>query len=208
MSKSIKLNYTEKFPVVEMFHSIQGEGFHVGRPAFFIRFGGCDVCCNWCDEKVSWDESIYPLLSVEEIISQLLESGADSVVFTGGEPFRNNIKIINEELRNRKIYCIAETSGIYEITGKWDWLTLSPKEHYPPFIPNYKLINELKVVIKKESDFRWAESNALKVPSNVVLFLQPEWHNFSEIISFIIDYIKKNPKWRLSLQVHKFLNIP
>jgi len=199
---------TEKLPVVETFYSIQGEGLFTGKPSFFIRLGGCDVCCTWCDEKLAWDESLYPQIPVEQIVNEVLKTKAESVVVTGGEPFRHNLKTLTELIQRKGIYCQVETSGTGIITGTWDWITLSPKQQQPPLQSVYEQANELKVVIQKEEDFLWAEKNASAVSSDVLLFLQPEWSQFHEILPFIMRYIKNNPKWRLSVQVHKFLNIP
>jgi len=198
----------EKLPVVEMFNSIQGEGIHTGKPAFFIRLGGCDVCCTWCDEKIAWDASLFPLISVDEIVQKVLDSGANTAVITGGEPFRYDLQELTERLAKNHIACMAETSGTGKITGQWSWITISPKAQQHPLPENYQYANELKVVIQKEQDFLWAEKNASEVQSHVVLYLQPEWSRFREILPHIIRYIKDNPKWRLSVQVHKFLNIP
>jgi 7-carboxy-7-deazaguanine synthase len=199
---------TEKLPVVETFYSIQGEGLHTGKPAFFIRLGGCDVCCTWCDEKLAWDESLYPLLPVGQIVENISKTKAQSVVVTGGEPFRHNLGSLTTMLHERGMYCFVETSGTGLITGTWDWITLSPKQQQPPLPGALEKTKELKVVIQKEQDFLWAEKNASAVSSEVFLFLQPEWSRFHEILPSIIRYIKENPKWRLSVQVHKFLNIP
>lgn len=195
-------------PVVEMFHSIQGEGLNTGKPAFFIRLAGCDVCCNWCDEKIAWDEEAFPLVSIKEIIAQVLESKANTVVVTGGEPFRHNLALLTDTLHLKNIVCMAETSGTGEITGLWDWITLSPKEKHPPLHQNFQFANELKVVIQKITDFSWAERCAVQVCSGAVLYLQPEWSRIDEILPDIVRYIKINPKWRLSVQVHKFIHIP
>jgi organic radical activating enzyme len=195
-------------PVVETFSSIQGEGLNTGKPAFFIRLGGCDVCCTWCDEKIAWDESLYTRHSVDDLVEQATKSQASTVVVTGGEPFRHNLGLLTDELKKRNILSMAETSGTAIITGQWDWITLSPKQQQPPLLKNLQLADELKVVIQKTEDFAWAEENALKTKSTAVLYLQPEWSRFHEILPDIIRYIKQYPKWRLSVQVHKFLNIP
>jgi 7-carboxy-7-deazaguanine synthase len=195
-------------PVVEMFHSIQGEGLNTGKPAFFIRLAGCDVCCTWCDEKIAWDEAAFPRCSIDEMIGQILESKTNTVVITGGEPFRHNLSLLTETLHQYGMICMAETSGTGEITGRWNWITLSPKKKHPPLQQNYQLANELKVVIQKETDFSWAEHCAVQVGSGAVLYLQPEWSRIDEILPQMIRYIKNNPKWRLSVQMHKFINIP
>lgn len=197
-----------KLPVVETFNSIQGEGFNSGRAAYFIRLGGCDVCCTWCDEKIAWDSKQFPLIDINVLVEDLLKSKADTVVITGGEPFRYNLELLTDLIRENNIQLMAETSGTETISGKWDWITMSPKKHFPPLPENYNLINELKVVIQKPEDFEWAEKNRRLCREHTHLYLQSEWSNFAEIMPKIIDYIKQNPHWRLSVQTHKFLNIP
>lgn len=197
-----------KIPVVEMFHSIQGEGLHTGKPAFFIRLAGCDVCCTWCDERIAWDETLFPLLTIDEIVDNVKKSNANTVVVTGGEPFRHRLEELTNKLEQMGITRMVETSGTEKITGQWSWITMSPKKHQPPLPENYLKTNELKVVIQKETDFQWAEHNASLVSNETVLYLQPEWSCFDEIMPKIVQYIKSNPQWRLSVQVHKFLNIP
>jgi 7-carboxy-7-deazaguanine synthase len=208
MKENHHLIQTTHLPVVETFSSIQGEGLHTGKPAFFIRLGGCDVCCTWCDEKIAWDESLYDRQSVDMLVEMAMNSRGSTVVVTGGEPFRHNLNQLSTELKKRNILCMAETSGTAIITGKWDWITLSPKQQQPPLLNNLQMADELKVVIQKTADFEWAEENALKTKSDAVLYLQPEWSRFHEILPEIIRYIQQHLKWRLSVQVHKFLNIP
>ncbi len=198
----------EKLPVVETFYSIQGEGLNTGKPAFFIRLGGCDVCCTWCDEKIAWDESIFPRMSTIELIKLVEQSGSSTVVLTGGEPFRHKLTSLTDELVSRNIRCMVETSGTEIITGTWDWITVSPKKQHPPLPQSLLQANELKVVVQKKEDFLWAEENASKTRLNIELYLQPEWSRINEILPEIIRYIKHNSKWRLSVQLHKFINIP
>lgn len=202
------LNINDKLPVVEMFYSIQGEGYNSGYSAYFIRLAGCDVCCNWCDEKVAWDLSQYPLLNTDELLKNVLISNAKAVVITGGEPFKHNLELLSSKLKENNITLMAETSGTEAITGFWDWITMSPKIHHPPLDENYAIVNELKVVIQKPEDFLWAEANYTKCKPNTPSFLQAEWNKFDTIMPQIISYVKKNPHWRLSVQTHKFLNIP
>lgn len=199
---------TDNLPIVEMFSSIQGEGLNTGKAAFFIRLGGCDVCCTWCDEKIAWDESQYPQISIDSIIDQVRKSHAKTVVVTGGEPFRHNLSSLTNLLQKQNILCMAETSGTELISGEWNWITLSPKKHHPPIDANYRMADELKVVIQKDEDFIWAVENASYVKPETELYLQPEWNNRYEILPRIIRYIIENPQWRLSVQMHKFLNIP
>lgn len=195
-------------PVVETFYSIQGEGEHSGKAAFFIRLGGCDVCCTWCDEKKSWDDSIYPKYEINDIVMSAIGSKAKAVVITGGEPFRHNMTELTKLFKQNNFYTSVETSGTEPLTGIWDWITLSPKKNSPPLEKFYKIANELKVVIQNKEDFLWAEKNQELANPNCVKYLQPEWSNFNNIIQEIIHYIKSNQQWRLSVQTHKFLNIP
>jgi len=204
----MNFDINNRLPVVETFYSIQGEGFNNGRAAYFIRLGGCDVCCTWCDEKIAWDSKQFPLIDVEVLLDEVLKTKADTVVITGGEPFRYNLDLLSSLIKKNKLLLMAETSGTEPISGNWDWITMSPKKHYPPLAENYNLINELKVVIQKPEDFAWAEINSKLCNENTQLYLQSEWSNFAEIMPEIIEYIKLNPKWRLSVQTHKFLNIP
>lgn len=194
-------------PLKEEFYSIQGEGFNTGEAAYFIRVAGCNIGCEWCDEKDSWNAENFPLVEVDTIVENVLKNQTKSVVFTGGEPLMYNLDYACELLKKNNIKTFLETSGTYPITGKWDWICLSPKLKRKPLKENYSNINELKVVIYEKSDLLWAEENAKFVDDNCYLFLQPEWSKFSENIKFIIDYILKNPKWRISLQIHKYLNI-
>lgn len=197
-----------KLPVVETFNSIQGEGFNCGKAAYFIRLGGCDVCCTWCDEKIAWNSKQFPLIDINVLVEDLIKSKANTVVITGGEPFRYNLISLTDLIKKNNIKLMAETSGTESITGNWDWITMSPKKHLPPLKENYNLIDELKVVIQKPEDFKWAEINKNLCSDKTNFYLQAEWSNFAEIMPQIIDYVKQNPHWRLSVQTHKFLNIP
>jgi len=201
------MKQTYYLPVVETFYSIQGEGYHSGRAAFFIRLGGCDVCCTWCDEKKSWDDSIYPKYEINDIVMSAIESKAKAVIVTGGEPFRYDMTALTKLFKQNNFYTSVETSGTEPLTGIWDWITLSPKKNSPPLEKFYKIANEIKVVIQNKEDFLWAEKNQELVNTNCVKYLQPEWSNFNNIIQEIIRYIKSNQQWRLSVQTHKFLNI-
>ncbi|OFX58743.1 MAG: 7-carboxy-7-deazaguanine synthase QueE [Bacteroidetes bacterium GWA2_30_7] len=197
-----------KLPLIEEFYSLQGEGFNTGKPAYFIRLGGCDIGCKWCDAKFTWNKQFHNLTNVQEIVNNALLVSAKSIVVTGGEPLSYNLDILCQKLKKHNFETFIETSGCYEITGIWDWICLSPKENNPPLEPIYNIANELKVIISSEKDFEWAEINAAKINKNATLFLQPEWSVYDKIISKIVDYIKINPKWRISLQSHKFMNIP
>jgi len=197
----------EVLPLMEAFYSIQGEGFHKGKASYFIRIGGCDVGCHWCDVKESWDAQEHPLISTKNIVKNSLEY-SEMVVVTGGEPLMWDMTNLTRELRenNKKIH--IETSGAYELTGNWDWICLSPKKQMKPVDEIYKKADELKVIIYNNDDFKFAEDQAKKISSKAHLFLQPEWENREKMIPIMVEYIKKNPKWKISLQTHKYLNIP
>lgn len=197
-----------KLPLVEAFYTIQGEGQHSGKAAFFIRIGGCDVGCSWCDTKFSWNPEIHPLVEIEEIIEKINESGADSVVVTGGEPLAYNLNKLCNLFRENKLKTFLETSGAYQLSGDWDWICLSPKQSMPPEKRIFQEADELKMIVQTKSDFAWAEKNAARVGKSCKLFLQPEWSQFEKVIPLVVDYVKSNPKWNISLQVHKFMHIP
>lgn len=190
-----------------MFYSIQGEGFHAGKPSFFIRLAGCNICCSWCDEKIAWSTDVAKMLTIDQIIDHYEIYNSHIVVLTGGEPFLHNLKPLVEFFRARNISVHAETSGVYQINVPIDWITLSPKKHLPPIEENFTKCHELKVIIGNSADLEWAELCASKVYHNNI-YLQPEWGKRKTSIPIVIDYIKKNPKWRLSVQMHKLLNIP
>ena len=195
-------------PIVEDFYTLQGEGYHTGKPAYFIRVGGCDVGCRWCDTKFSWRADLHPLIEVDEIIDKILKTSSNAVVITGGEPLSYNLQYFTNRLKEYNIETFLETSGAYQLTGTWDWICLSPKKQNPPLENILKLANELKVIIYNQDDIFWAEKNAKKMNTDCLLFLQPEWSKYEENIEMIVEYIKKNPKWRISLQAHKFMHIP
>lgn len=208
MEKRPVLKDVDQLPVVEEFFSLQGEGFQTGKAAYFIRLGGCDIGCNWCDSRFSWNPDIHPVIETKTIIDRVKQSGADSVVITGGEPLMWNLDILCNGLKINNISTFLETSGAYPLSGKWDWICLSPKKNMPPVIENCKVADELKVIIQDKSDFEWAEKYNSMVSNTCKLFLQPEWSRFDDIIADIVDYVKKNPNWRISLQVHKYMHIP
>lgn len=198
----------EKLPVMEEFYTIQGEGYNTGMASYFIRIGGCDIGCHWCDVKESWNANLHPLTLADAVVKNAIESKTNAVVITGGEPLIYNLSYLTEQLRKNKIKTFVETSGAYPITGVWDWICLSPKKTMAPQLECYKIANELKVIIYNKHDFIWAEEQAAKVNSNAHLFLQPEWSKINELLPQIIDYVKNNTKWRISLQTHKYMNIP
>ena len=195
-------------PLMEDFYTIQGEGFYQGHAAYFIRLGGCDVGCVWCDVKESWDASQHPLVSVEEMSRRAKESGSNIAVVTGGEPVMYDLTALTASLKRAGLRTNIETSGVYPLTGTWDWVCFSPKKFKTPDPSIFDKANELKVIVYNKSDFSWAEEFAGKVNKKCELFLQPEWSKEKEILPLIIDYVKANPKWKLSLQIHKYMNIP
>lgn len=198
---------TNLLPVMEQFYSIQGEGFYQGSAAFFIRLGGCDVGCVWCDVKDSWDVDSHKKYSVEEIISNTNNYPTDLVVITGGEPLMHNLEEFTSQLKSSGKKTNLETSGTHPLTGSWDWICFSPKKFKAPLPEIYNLANELKVIVFNQSDFEFAEKFALLVSKNCKLYLQPEWSNSEKMTPFIIEYVKCNPKWEISLQIHKYMNI-
>jgi len=193
---------------MEHFYTIQGEGYYQGRAAYFVRLGGCDVGCPWCDVKESWDASIHPQLSVEEIVSTVVESGAKICVITGGEPLMYDLHEFTAALRKNNIRAHVETSGAYPARGTFDWVTVSPKRYKPPVESILPLASELKVVINHRNDFRWAEQYAAKVSKECRLYLSPEWEQQEEMAPEMIEYVKENQQWEISLQIHKYLNVP
>jgi len=195
-------------PIMEHFYTIQGEGFHSGRAAYFIRIAGCDVGCVWCDVKESWDANAHKNVSVTQLVEFVKGSGTDFCVITGGEPCMYDIDALTSKLRKKGIEVAIETSGCYPLKGKVDWYCFSPKKFKSPIEDAYNLANELKVVISHPSDFDWAETHALKTNPSCQLYLQPEWNKQERFLPMIIDYVKKHPKWKVSLQTHKFMNIP
>jgi 7-carboxy-7-deazaguanine synthase len=197
-----------ELPLVEDFFTVQGEGWHTGKAAYFIRLGGCDVGCSWCDSRFSWDPELHPLMKTDEIIERAVGSGADSVVITGGEPLMWNLDYLCSGLKLNKICTFIETSGAYPLSGKWDWICLSPKRNIPPSENICRKADELKVIIETSNDFLWAEKYRKLVNRNCRLFLQPEWSRFENIIQEIVDYVRRNPSWRISLQAHKYMHIP
>ena len=200
-------------PVMEAFYTLQGEGFHQGKAAYFIRLAGCDVGCFWCDVKDSWDSTLHPKKTIQEIIKDItlqrsLVNGNPIIVVTGGEPLLHNLDLLTQELRTFNFKTHVETSGSSSLSGYWDWICLSPKKFKKPLPEVLSVAHELKVIIYNKSDFKWAEENAAQVSPNCKLYLQPEWSKAAQVTPFIIDYIKSNPRWQLSLQVHKYINIP
>jgi organic radical activating enzyme len=201
-----------RLPVMESFYTIQGEGYYQGRAAYFIRLGGCDVGCVWCDVKESWDASKHPLESIESIVTKAVQSSPANdgrlVVITGGEPLMHNLDSLTSELKNAGFHTNLETSGSSPLSGTWDWICLSPKKFKAPLTEVIAAADELKVVIFNKSDFDWAEKFAAQVSPSCKLFLQPEWERSQQMTSLIIDYIKQHPQWEFSLQLHKYIHVP
>jgi organic radical activating enzyme len=202
------LNAGKLLPLMEEFYTIQGEGFNTGKPAYFIRIGGCDVGCHWCDVKESWDANLHPLTTAEKIIENVLDSKTPAVVVTGGEPLIYNLVYLTDLLKQHNIQTYIETSGAYPLTGNWDWICLSPKKTMLPKEENYKAAHELKIIVFNKHDFIWAEEQAQKVSKDCYLYLQPEWSKRNEITPLIVEYVKQNPRWMISLQTHKYIDIP
>ena len=202
------LQHTTPLPVMEHFYTIQGEGYHQGKAAYFIRLGGCDVGCVWCDVKDSWDAAKHPKYEVQNLVSEISKTPTEIVVITGGEPLMHNLDELTTTLQQAGLKTNIETSGAHHLSGKWDWICLSPKKFKAPLPEILPMANELKVVVFNKSDFEWAEQYAEKVSPDCKLYLQPEWDKAAQVTPLIIDYIKAHPKWELSLQVHKYINVP
>jgi len=199
---------TTSLPVMEAFYTLQGEGYHQGRAAYFIRLGGCDVGCVWCDVKDSWDAEKHPKLSIESIVTEACKYPGRLAVITGGEPLLHNLDELTKALQDKGFETNIETSGSSVMSGNWDWICLSPKKFKAPVPANLALAHELKVVVFNKHDFEWAELHAAQVNANCKLYLQPEWDKAAEITPLIVDYIKAHPQWELSLQTHKYINVP
>ena len=197
----------QNVPLMEEFYTIQGEGYHSGRAAYFVRIGGCDVGCHWCDVKESWDSSLHPTTPVQQIADNA-HAYAETIVVTGGEPLMWNMEPLTSALKAQKMSIHIETSGAYPLSGHWDWICLSPKKTMPPKKELYPVADELKIIVYNANDFKWAEQHAAQVKDTCKLYLQPEWSRREEVIPLITDYVMKNPKWQISLQSHKYIGIP
>ncbi len=192
---------------MEQFYTIQGEGFYQGRAAYFVRLGGCDVGCSWCDVKESWDAEAHPQKSIEDIISSIQETAANLVVITGGEPLLHQLDEFTERLQAARLRTNIETSGSSSMSGHWDWVCLSPKKFKAPLPEAHAAANELKIIIYNNDDFKWAEKHAALVNPACKLYLQPEWSKADIMLPLIIDYVKANPKWEISMQLHKYMGV-
>jgi 7-carboxy-7-deazaguanine synthase len=199
---------TTSLPVMEAFYTLQGEGYHQGRAAYFIRLGGCDVGCVWCDVKDSWDAEKHPKITIDTIVAEACKYPGRLAVITGGEPLLHNLDELTKALQDKGFETNIETSGSSIMSGNWDWICLSPKKFKAPVPANLTLAHELKVVVFNKHDFEWAELHAAQVNANCKLYLQPEWDKAAEITPLIVDYIKAHPQWELSLQTHKYINVP
>ena len=202
-----QVNLGQMLPLMEEFYTIQGEGFHKGTAAYFIRVGGCDVGCHWCDVKESWNAKLHPPTRIDTIADNA-EKYSNTIVITGGEPLTWNMSPLTESLKSKGMQVHIETSGAYPLTGIWDWICLSPKKIKLPTEEVYKVANELKVIVFNNDDFKFAEEQAAKVNDDCILYLQPEWSKREKMIPVMVDYVMNNPKWKVSLQTHKYLNIP
>jgi len=210
MNLKFDLQAVEKgtlLPLMEAFYTLQGEGYHKGSAAYFIRIGGCDVGCHWCDVKESWDAERHPPTPIDQIVSSA-KSYSDTVVVTGGEPLMWNMDPLCQALHQLEIQIHIETSGAYPVTGSWDWFCLSPKKNKLPIDQAYACADELKMIIYNKDDFKFAEQQAERVGAECKLFLQPEWSRREKLMPLIVEYVLQNPRWKASLQTHKYLNIP
>ena len=194
-------------PLMEEFYTIQGEGYHKGSAAYFVRIGGCDVGCHWCDVKESWDAEKHPPTEISTIINNAKQY-SDTIVVTGGEPLMWNMSPLTSGLRNENLATHIETSGAFTLSGDWDWICLSPKKRMLPLDDIYKVADELNVIVYNQNDFVFAEEQAAKVQPNCKLFLQPEWSKREQVMPMVVDYVLQHPKWKASLQTHKYMNIP
>ena len=197
-----------QLPVMESFYTIQGEGFYQGRAAYFIRLGGCDVGCVWCDVKESWDASAHPKKDILDLVLEVKKTAAKMVVITGGEPLLHDLYMLTEKLQAAGLETNIETSGSSPLSGSWNWICLSPKKFKAPLPEVVPFANELKIIVFNKTDFKWGEEFAAQVSPECKLYLQPEWSKAAEITPLIVDYIKANPQWELSLQLHKYINVP
>ena len=211
MSQSIekeKIEAISRLPLMESFYTIQGEGHHSGKAAYFIRLGGCDVGCSWCDVKESWNKEAFELVSVNDIANSAAQTKSRMAVITGGEPLMYKLNALTSSLKSRGFSTHIETSGAYAFSGDWDWICLSPKKFKEPVPEAFQLADELKIIVYNQHDFVWAEKMSERVREDCRLFLQPEWSRSDKMLPEIISYVKNNPHWEISLQVHKFMDIP
>ena len=202
-----QVNEGTALPLMEAFYTLQGEGYYKGSAAYFIRIGGCDVGCHWCDVKESWDAAKHPPTQIQEIVEEAYQY-SKTIVITGGEPLMWNMEPLTQALNLKNMQIHIETSGAYPITGNWDWFCLSPKKNMLPTAEAYHIANELKVIVYNKNDLLFAEEQAQYVNDDCILYLQPEWSKREKVMPILVDYVLQNPKWKVSLQTHKYLNIP
>ena len=202
-----QVNEGTALPLMEAFYTLQGEGYYKGSDAYFIRIGGCDVGCHWCDVKESWDAAKHPPTQIQEIVEEAYQY-SKTIVITGGEPLMWNMEPLTQALNLKNMQIHIETSGAYPITGNWDWFCLSPKKNMLPTAEAYHIANELKVIVYNKNDLLFAEEQAQYVNDHCILYLQPEWSKREKVMPILVDYVLQNPKWKVSLQTHKYLNIP
>jgi organic radical activating enzyme len=202
-----QVNEGTALPLMEAFYTLQGEGYYKGSAAYFIRIGGCDVGCHWCDVKESWDAAKHPPTQIQEIVEEAYQY-SKTIVITGGEPLMWNMEPLTQALKLKNMQIHIETSGAYPITGNWDWFCLSPKKNMLPTAEAYHIANELKVIVYNKNDLLFAEEQAQYVNDHCILYLQPEWSKREKVMPILVDYVLQNPKWKVSLQTHKYLNIP
>lgn len=198
----------ELLPLVEDFYTIQGEGFHTGKPAYFIRLGGCDVGCRWCDAKYTWNPKVFPPIEVQTVVERAASCSAQAIVITGGEPLLYPLGTLTRELHARGLEIFLETSGTQPLSGEFDWVCLSPKRQLPPLDEAFRRADELKVIIQSEEDLEWAVECSKRVSRKCILYLQPEWSVYEKIIPTIVEWVKAHPEWNISIQTHKFMHIP
>ena len=197
-----------KLPLVEDFYTIQGEGYHSGKPAYFIRLGGCDVGCRWCDAKYTWNPKIFPPTAIGTIVERAASCSAQAIVITGGEPLLYPLGMLTRELHARGLEIFLETSGTNPISGEFDWICLSPKRQMPPLSEALRRADELKVIVQTKEDLEWAIECSKRVSSKCLLYVQPEWSVYESIIGEMVEWVKENPEWNISIQTHKFMHIP
>lgn len=203
-----RLQQGRSLPIMEEFHTIQGEGQHTGKAAYFIRIGGCDVGCHWCDVKESWNAEVHPLVDISKVVENAAAQPSDTVVLTGGEPMMYELGPLTRTLKQNGMKVHLETSGAYRLTGRFDWICLSPKKNAPPLPEFYEMADELKVIVFNRHDLKWADDHAEKVKARCELFLQPEWSKRDEMMPIIVEKVMGDTRWKVSLQTHKYMNIP
>jgi 7-carboxy-7-deazaguanine synthase len=201
-------NQTSTLPIMERFYTLQGEGVYSGQAAYFIRIAGCDVGCTWCDVKESWDADLHPLIAISDLAADAAAHAGKIAVVTGGEPLMYDLAMLTDALRNAGLRTHIETSGAHPLSGEWDWICLSPKKFKQPLDGVAACANELKIIVYNKHDLQWAELYAEQVHADCALLLQPEWSREKEMLPTMIEYVKNNPKWRISLQTHKYMDIP